>query len=75
MTFAMRHRITVRNIRPYIEEGHRYLIFDPTEQPNVGDYHIEVELNEASDVKLSETYLTIRDLETVTLLGAYEVAF
>jgi hypothetical protein len=72
---AMTHRVTVRNLRPTLIEGHRYLIADGTEQPNPGDYLIEVELLPESNVKVGDLYLTIRDLTTVKVLGAYQVAF
>lgn len=72
---VMGSRITVRNIRPILQEGHKYLIADGSEQPNPGDYLIEVELDSDSNVKVGDLYLTIRDLDTVKVLGSYQVAF
>lgn len=68
------HTITVRNNRPYIVEGERYLIFDGSEAANPGDYHIEVAVEGQSDVRVEEQYLRIFDLTTVAVLGSYQVA-
>lgn len=78
----MRHRITVRNRTPIIEEGQRYSIVSYSHQPKVGEYHIEIEADPStSGVTLHEgatpaqDQITIHDLNSVTVLGAYQVAF
>lgn len=75
------HRVTVRNLRPTLIEGHRYTIVNYNDEAKVGEYRIEIEIDGASKVSLHEgstpsgDKITIQDLDTVKVLGAYQVAF
>lgn len=66
--------ITISSIRPYIEEGQRYLIDDGTEAKKDYAYYIDVEVSIDSNIEITETHLRIKDLDTVNVRGCYQVA-
>lgn len=67
--------VTVCTPTPIIEEGRIYPFVDGGDQPTPGEYRIEIELNEMSAVSMTDTQVMVRDLTTVKVLGAYQVAF
>jgi hypothetical protein len=58
-----------------LKEREWYLIHDGSQACEPGHYHIEVEFSEDSKVKVGETHFRINDLESVSLLGSYQVIF
>jgi hypothetical protein len=69
------YRITVSNLRPMLKERDWYLIHDGAEACDPGHYHIEVEYTQDSKVKVGETHFRVNDLDTVKVLGSYQVVF
>lgn len=66
--------ITISSIRPYIEEGQRYLIHDGTEAKKDYAYYIELEVSIDSNIEITETHLRVKNLDTIKVLGCYQVA-